>query len=90
MESVRGKFTIVPIMVGSLSPSLEAKYGKILAKYLEVSQFSVLLDLRNKLEIWRRSGTGSRVKIRVSDPYKLIRIRIQRFRMNTDPDPGVL
>lgn len=35
MESMRGRFTIVPIMVGSLSPSLEAKYGKILAKYLE-------------------------------------------------------
>ncbi len=47
MESVRGKFTIVPIMVGSLSPSLEAKYGKILAKYLEVSQFSGLLEQRN-------------------------------------------
>ena len=36
MEAARGRFTIVPIMVGSLSPSLEAKYGKILAKYLEV------------------------------------------------------
>jgi hypothetical protein len=57
MESVRGKFTIVPIMVGSLSPSLEAKYGKILAKYLEVRRFSGLLELepRNLLEIWRRS-----------------------------------
>jgi hypothetical protein len=47
MESVRGKFTIVPIMVGSLSPSLEAKYGKILAKYLEVRRFSGLLELKN-------------------------------------------
>ena len=27
-------FTIVPVMVGSLSPSSEAKYGKIFAKYL--------------------------------------------------------
>jgi len=35
MEPARGNFTIVPIMVGSLSPSNEAKYGKILAKYLE-------------------------------------------------------
>ena len=36
MESARGRFTIVPIMVGSLSNSGEAKYGKLLAKYLEV------------------------------------------------------
>ena len=36
MEQFRGNFTIVPIMVGSLSPANEAKYGKILAKYLEV------------------------------------------------------
>lgn len=35
MESVKGAFKIVPIMVGSLSTSAEAKYGKILAKYLE-------------------------------------------------------
>jgi len=35
MEPAKGNFTIVPIMVGSLSPANEAKYGKILAKYLE-------------------------------------------------------
>lgn len=35
METARNNFTIVPIMVGSLSPSSEAKYGKVLAKYLE-------------------------------------------------------
>jgi len=35
MEPARGNFTIVPVMVGSLSPSSEAKYGKIFAKYLK-------------------------------------------------------
>jgi len=35
MECARHSYTIVPIMVGSLSPSSEAKYGKVLAKYLE-------------------------------------------------------
>jgi len=35
MEAVKGNFKIVPIMVGSLSTSAEAKYGKLLAKYLE-------------------------------------------------------
>jgi len=35
MEPARGRFKIVPIMVGSISNSAEAKYGKILAKYLE-------------------------------------------------------
>ena len=37
MAPARGNFTIVPVMVGSLSPSSEAKYGKIFAKYLKVS-----------------------------------------------------
>ena len=37
MEAARGRFDIVPVMVGSLSTSSEAKYGKIFAKYLEVS-----------------------------------------------------
>ena len=36
MEPAGGNFTIVPVMVGSLSPSSEAKYGKIFAKYLKV------------------------------------------------------
>ena len=36
MEGVKGSFKIVPIMVGSLSTSNEIKYGKLLAKYLEV------------------------------------------------------
>lgn len=35
MEPAKGQFKIVPIMVGSLSNSSEAKYGKLLAKYLE-------------------------------------------------------
>jgi len=35
MEAARGRFNIVPIMVGSLSTNSEAKYGKIFAKYLE-------------------------------------------------------
>ena len=48
MEPARGNFTIVPVMVGSLSPSSEAKYGKIFAKYLKViinicSSFSFIL-----------------------------------------------
>lgn len=34
MESRRDDFTIVPILVGSLSPSRQAAYGRILAKYL--------------------------------------------------------
>ncbi|XP_065175551.1 protein MEMO1-like [Sycon ciliatum] len=34
MESRRDNFTIVPILVGSLSHDTEAKYGAILAKYL--------------------------------------------------------
>ena len=43
MEPARGEFTIVPVMVGNLSPNSEAKYGKIFAKYLLVfkkKQFS--------------------------------------------------
>ncbi|GFR76870.1 mediator of cell motility 1 [Elysia marginata] len=35
MESRRGQFTIVPILVGSLSPANEAKYGKLLSGYLK-------------------------------------------------------
>jgi len=35
MESARGRFDIVPVMVGSLSTSSEARYGKIFAKYLQ-------------------------------------------------------
>ncbi|CAL1546097.1 unnamed protein product [Lymnaea stagnalis] len=34
MESRRGQFTIVPILVGSLSPDKEMKYGQILSHYL--------------------------------------------------------
>ena len=40
MAPARGNFTIVPVMVGSLSPSSEAKYGKIFAKYLKVSKYT--------------------------------------------------
>ena len=36
MRPARGNFTIVPVMVGSLSPNSEAKYGKIFARYLQV------------------------------------------------------
>jgi len=35
MAPAAGNFTIVPVMVGSLSPNSEAKYGKIFAKYLK-------------------------------------------------------
>lgn len=34
MEDYKGQFTIVPIMVGSLSVDSEALYGEILAPYL--------------------------------------------------------
>ncbi|XP_031567969.1 protein MEMO1-like [Actinia tenebrosa] len=34
MESKRNKFTIVPILVGSLSSEKEREYGKLLSKYL--------------------------------------------------------
>ncbi|GFN82848.1 protein memo1-like [Plakobranchus ocellatus] len=35
MESRRGQFTIVPVLVGSLSTHNEAKYGQILSQYLK-------------------------------------------------------
>ena len=34
MQSKRDNFTVVPILVGSLSPDKEVKYGRIFAKYL--------------------------------------------------------
>ena len=34
MQSQRDNFTVVPILVGSLSPDREVKYGRIFAKYL--------------------------------------------------------
>lgn len=34
MEDYKGQFTVVPIMVGSLSIESEALYGEILAPYL--------------------------------------------------------
>lgn len=34
MESRRGKFTVVPILVGSLKVKGEAEYGKLFSKYL--------------------------------------------------------
>ena len=34
MQSQRDNFTVVPILVGSLSPDKEVKYGRIFAKYL--------------------------------------------------------
>ncbi|EDO35666.1 predicted protein [Nematostella vectensis] len=34
MESKRGQYTVVPILVGSLSPDKEKKYGKLLSTYL--------------------------------------------------------
>lgn len=36
--SFRHQFTIVPILVGSISPDVEATYGEILAPYLADSQ----------------------------------------------------
>lgn len=37
-SSFRDQFTIVPILVGSIDPSVEALYGQILAPYLEDPQ----------------------------------------------------
>ncbi|CAH1790704.1 unnamed protein product [Owenia fusiformis] len=34
MESRQGQFTIVPVLVGSLNPEKEAKYGRIFSQYL--------------------------------------------------------
>lgn len=34
MEDFKDNFTIIPIMVGSLTPQLEQMYGEIFAKYL--------------------------------------------------------
>ena len=34
MQIYKDNFTVVPILVGSLSPEKEAKYGRIFAKYL--------------------------------------------------------
>ena len=34
LASFRGQFTIVPILVGSLTPDKEALYGRLLAPYL--------------------------------------------------------
>lgn len=36
--SFRDQFTIVPILVGSIAPDVEALYGSILAPYLEDPQ----------------------------------------------------
>lgn len=35
MEDFKDQFTIVPVMVGSLSPETERMYGEIFAPYLE-------------------------------------------------------
>ena len=45
MAPARGNFTIVPVMVGSLSPSSEAKYGKIFAKYLKVTRYTKKINV---------------------------------------------
>lgn len=34
MEDFKDNFTIIPIMVGSLTPQVEQMYGEIFAKYL--------------------------------------------------------
>ncbi|XP_037072805.1 protein MEMO1-like isoform X2 [Pollicipes pollicipes] len=34
MENFKGQFTIVPVLVGSLTPEKEARYGRLLAPYL--------------------------------------------------------
>lgn len=38
MENFKDQFTIVPILVGSLSPESEAMYGQLLAPYLDDPQ----------------------------------------------------
>lgn len=42
--SYKDKFTIVPILVGSLSPEKEALYGKVLAKYLADPQNLIVVS----------------------------------------------
>ena len=49
MEPARGEFTIVPVMVGNLSPNSEAKYGKIFAKYLLVFKKKKEFSKYNKI-----------------------------------------
>lgn len=44
MEDYKDKFTIVPILVGSISPEKEALYGKILAKYLAEPQNLIVVS----------------------------------------------
>ena len=34
MQNYKDNFTVVPVLVGSLSPEKEAKYGRIFARYL--------------------------------------------------------
>ena len=51
MQPARGNFTIVPVMVGSLSPNSEAKYGKIFARYLQVNPLVPTVILNVKFEL---------------------------------------
>ncbi|GBP41866.1 Protein MEMO1 [Eumeta japonica] len=44
MEEYKSGFTIIPILVGSLSPEKEAKYGSILAPYLADPQNLVVIS----------------------------------------------
>nr|XP_032516170.1 uncharacterized protein LOC116769238 [Danaus plexippus plexippus] len=44
MEEFKTAFTIIPILVGSLSPDREAKYGAILAPYLADPQNLVVVS----------------------------------------------
>lgn len=44
MEDYKDKFTIIPILVGSLSPEKEALYGKVLSKYLADPQNLIVVS----------------------------------------------
>ncbi|KAL5009131.1 hypothetical protein ScPMuIL_014712 [Solemya velum] len=44
MESRKNDFTIVPVLVGSLSPDKEALYGKIFSKYLADPQYLFVIS----------------------------------------------
>ncbi|CAH2083484.1 unnamed protein product [Euphydryas editha] len=44
MEEYKSGFTIIPILVGSLTPEKEAKYGAILAPYLADPQNLVVIS----------------------------------------------
>lgn len=49
-DSFRDQFTIVPILVGSLTPEREVHYGRLLAPYLADPQ--VMLKVVSWVNVW--------------------------------------